>query len=108
MSTGPAAQQKRLILKSDGNRTFKVSFMKSFDRNYCIFCFQKKESTSFVIYMGKFIICNDRLKCLQFFSTYGKVCTYVTFVSIGTSCFETFKKKLSLYVVFIIMDIAES
>ena len=28
--------------------------------------------------------------------------------SIGSSCFDTFKQKLSLYVVFIIMDIAES
>jgi hypothetical protein len=28
--------------------------------------------------------------------------------SIGSSCFDTFKQKLSLYVVFIMMDIAES
>ena len=29
-------------------------------------------------------------------------------LSIGSSCFETFKKKLSFYVVFIMLDIAQS
>ena len=55
-----------------------------------------KESTSCVIHMRKFI------------SPEYMVHTEENANSFGCSCFKTFKKKLSLYGVFIIMEIAES
>ena len=68
MSAGTAAQNKYMILNSEGNELkvieiemllhleyYKVSLTPSFDRNCFMNCFEMKESTSFGLYMRKFL-----------------------------------------------------
>ena len=67
--------------------------MPSFPKNCNITYFGMKESTSFVLHMRKSVSSEYMVP---------------TKANAGSSCFKTVKMKHPLYVVFIMMDIAES